>query len=336
MKHEISILRVVCDSFNLRENSFAILVIMIREKDFSTEKIYSSCKNIGYKICSEIRIDKLIYTRCKNEGGKFWQAYKQALEQGISINAVSKNGFNENLSINAPRFSEEDFKDIIEDMGGRKILETESRTPDFEIRNFLIELKDIQEESLEDSRRQENIANLFKELEVRAINLDPTEEYGQASNGYRKLISRSISEKVKDAAKQIKSHPNYSDNVRAGVIILNTGMFSINHEDLIKMVGKAVRNDTRVFEFAFILSQVVQNNGFNSISIFQQDYVGNLPAELADFEGKVSEKINEKMNAIFRNPSRDQRMKSQVPISFFKSGKIFYWSPGRMKNPWDE
>ncbi|WP_269227190.1 hypothetical protein [Flavobacterium eburneipallidum] len=174
----MDILRACFYAYNRKVNHFAQCVILINKDVFNVSKIYNISVTQDYFICSEIKIDKLIDKLCEKETGDFLDAYHLAKNQGFSFSAFPDGG-NLNMSlIQIPRFGEVDFERIINSIGGSKIPETEKRTPDFYINDILLELKDLQEDSLENKDRQKSIAKLFKDRVDYAINIDPLLDFG--------------------------------------------------------------------------------------------------------------------------------------------------------------
>jgi len=191
-----------------------------------------------------------------------------------------------------------------------------------------MELKDIQHDSLQNEDRQKNLSRIFSDLPDRSINLDPNIERGEATAAYHGLIENSLRNNVKKASSQIKSYRNTHHASAAGIIFLNTGMFSLPHELFKTLVGGILIKHTRTIEFAFIFSQVMQTNGFDTYAVFPCEFVGNMPEQIKVLLPSVKKMIQQKMTSMITNPMRGLTLASQEPISFEKNNKIFYWNPG--------
>lgn len=316
------IVRVIYQGFNKEANQYANCVLMVRRADFSTRSIYEISVAEQYPICSDIHLDILIEEACRQEGGEFWAAYKQAVDEGYSLTCFVNPSANR-IPAMIPRFSEADFATILD-----KIPECSTETPDFRLGNVIMELKDLQQESLKNEQRQQNIAALFEKLSDRCINLDPLADYGQLTKAYHNLIQNSIHNHLKKASSQIKTYRKTETVTAGGMIFLNTGMFSLPHELFKSMVADLLNRRTKTIEFAFLFSQVMQGNGFDQYAIFKGEFIGNVPEEVKVLQQKVNILINEKMTAVIRDPTQLITMEEQHPVSFEENGKIFYWNPG--------
>ena len=156
----MNILKVSFYGYNKEMYHFGKCFIVIKQDIFSISKIYKFSVSKGYFICSEIMIEKLF----EKESCLFLNAYQLAKKDGLSFVVFHDSG-NINMNLyNFPRFGESDFETIINSLGGNKISETENRTPDFVVNNIILELKDLQKESLENIDRQKSIAKIFKNI----------------------------------------------------------------------------------------------------------------------------------------------------------------------------
>jgi hypothetical protein len=276
-----------------------------------------------YPICSDIYLDILIEEVCRQEGGEFWIAYLKAVNSGHSLTCFDKPGGPMPTVI--PRFSEADFMGLLQ-----KIPECSTETPDFRFGDIIMELKDLQEESLNNYQRRENVAELFKELPDRCINLDPLADHGDSTSSYHRLIQNSLHNHLKKASSQIKTYRKTQTVTAGGVIFLNTGMFSLPHELFRALIGDLLTRRTKTITFVFVFSQVMQGNGFDQYAIFKGEYIGSVPDEVQFLQQKVNDLIQQKMTDMMRGTAPMLTLEEMRPISFEKHGKIFYWHPGRV------
>jgi len=330
----MNILRILYEGFNQEEHCFAECVILLTESDFSVSRVYElSCAN-KFPVCSEIKIDRLLEERCLKAGDGFADFYLEAKKTGYAFKSFkdkSNNGLN---YFNVPRFSEKDFENIICEFGGEKIPESTVKTPDFLLYNIVLELKDLQQDSLFNLDRQIAIAEAFENQSGYAINLDPTIDFSAPTDKYRRLITNTIKNHLKKASDQIKSFKETKDITSAGIIFLNTGMFSLPHDTFKAIVEDVIERETRTIKFGLVFSQVMQTNGWELKALFFPDFVGEIPEKIKVLKPKLAELINQKMTDMMRTNSTILSANSQHPISFCKNNKIFYWNPGRMTLPW--
>lgn len=332
----MNILRVQYSGYNRETNQFANCFLLIQEQLFKIAEVNKISISYGYHICSEIKIDKLINHLCEQEEGNFLNAYKVSKEDGFSFTAFPDAG---NINMNfyrVPRFGESDLEEIIKSLGGKKIPETTTRTPDFLLDDVLLEFKDLQKESLENKDRQKSIAKHFEDNLSFSVNIDPSLNFGELTHGYHKLIKNTIKNNFKSASDQIKTYRLENNTQNAGIILFNTGLYSLPHELFKKMVTDILNRETKTIKFAFIFSQKMQTNGWDMYAVFVSEWIGNIPIKLAEIKNKMDELVNSKMSEMMRSNSINEIIESQKPISFEVNNKIFFWNPGQLKFPWDK
>jgi len=317
----MEIVRVIYQGFNIQSNTYANCIMMVRREDFSVSQAYEISVAEKYPICSDIHLDVLIESACEKEGGAFWAAYQKAAVDMYSLTCFKQTGGK--IAAMIPRFSEADFAGILQ-----KIPESNTETPDFRYGNVLMELKDLQQESLKSKERQQNTASLFEELPDRCINLDPMTDYGECSERYHRLIQNSIHNHLKKASSQIKTYRKTQKVEAGGMIFLNTGMFSLPHELFKELIADLLERRTKTVEFVFVFSQITQGNGFDQYAIFKGEFIGKVPDKLQFLQQEVNGLINKKMTEMIREPAQLLTLDDQQPISFEQFGKIFYWNPG--------
>jgi hypothetical protein len=332
----MDILRVRFSAYNRIRNRFAQCFVLIQEFNFCVSNVYKICVSQDYFICSEIKIDSLIKHKCKEQGGEFWEAYCIAENKGFSFTDFSDHG---NLNMNFykfPRIGEQEFEYVVNCLGGCKIRETQNRTPDFDVNNILLELKDLQEESLENKQRQESIAKLFENKDEYAINIDPSLDLGEETYGYHRLIKNTLKNHFKSASGQIKQYKKIKDIKSSGIILFNTGLYSLPHELFKKMVTDILNYETKTIEFAFIFSQRMQTNGWDMYAVYASEWIGNQPTELDGLKSELDKLVNQKMTEMVHKNDSSNIIESQKPISFEIDNKIFFWNPGQLNFPWEQ
>jgi hypothetical protein len=331
----LSILQILYEGYNQEEQCFANCVILIKESDFSNTKAYEISRANKFPICSEIQVNQVIEERALDPVNNVADLYMEAKSKDhafISFRDKSNAGLN---GYHVPRFSEKDFENIIVQLGGEKIPESTVKTPDFLLYDVALELKDLQTDSLFNKDRQNTIAEAFENQPGYTVNLDPTIDYGTPTDKYRRLITNTIKNHIKNASEQIKSYKEQREIASAGIIFLNTGMFSLPHDTFMAIVDDVINRETRTIEFGLVFSQVMQSNGWDLKAVFMPDFVGNVPEQIKVLRSKLGDLIDQKMTDMMLTNPAILTTNSMHPISFCKNNKIFYWNPGRMALPWE-
>lgn len=326
----MSIFTVIYEGYNKEYNRYAKCVLLVREEFCTTADCYSLSLEFEYPICSELEIEEITEDFCAEKSEELLDSFYIARDTGYSficfVDPLQSNlGF-----FNSPRFAEADFEKMIKEMGGMKIPEISTKTPDFIWNGVVMELKDLQKEGLFDNERRKSIGKLFEQSEAHAINLDPAAEYGSLTAQYHVLIRNTIQNQVKKASDQIKAFKKTQEVKAAGVILLNTGMFSLPDALFRSMITHILNHQTKTITFAFVFSQVAQSNGFNTVANFCGDFIGEVPEEILLLKNKTFEMIESKMMELIRFGNKELSITSQHPISFQLNNKIFYWNPGRL------
>ncbi len=323
----MEILRLIYDGYNKQSNTYAKCILLIQRRLFSYTVAYDFTVKNGYPICSEAHIDMLIEALCEKEGGDLWDAYSQAKINGsYFIHFANKNVSGCN-PFNVPRFSEKDFQNVITELGGNKIPESTIKTPDFLLNKVIYELKDIQTDSLFNKDRQNKIGEIFRNNPKHFIDLNPEINHGQESLKYYQTIKNTIQTHIKKASEQIKAYKTQNEFNSAGLILLNTGMFSLPHKLFVKFVEQSL-NNTKTVDFVYIFSQNMQGSWFDLYANYASDFIGALPDGGDKLKKKVGQLINSKMTDMARGGQFESIIDQMHPISFEANNQIFYWNPG--------
>lgn len=333
MNNHKRILRIFFEGFNTTTKSYSNCILMMHESNFLLIKLYEIISSESYVICSEIKIDILIRSLCEDVGGDLWKAYLTAERDGHSFTNFAEPSFSNLYYYNIPRFTELDFENLIVQFGGSKIPETVTMTPDFILGDIVIELKDLQSESLSNKDRRSTIAKIFEADSSFSININFSTIEGDSHTAYKRIIANSIKNTVKKAAKQIKEFSKVNSISTAGVFLINTGYFSLEHQLFKTIAEEIIARDTTTIKFAYIFTQSVFHNAVGDLRAdYKQDCIGELPSELNGLYEACKTLIEKKMSSVFR-PDNGERsfVAPQYPISFFADNKIFYWKPERIE-----
>ncbi|MRX38342.1 hypothetical protein GJU43_03580 [Flavobacterium sp. LC2016-23] len=328
-----NILRVIFEGFNTKNQNYNNCILMIDESDFSRLKLYTIISNKGYLVSSEIKIDKLIRSLCEDVGGDLWEAYITAEHDGYSFTSFSEASFSNLYYHNIPRFNESDFETIICQLGGSKIPERATMTPDFMLGDLVIELKDLQKESLYNEERRNTITKIFEEDNGISVNINFSAASGEVKTAYKRVIANSIKNAVGKASKQIKEYRKINSVNMGGVFLINTGYFSLEHNLFKAIVEEIIARDTTTINFVYIFTQSVFHNAIGDLRAdYKQDCIGDLPSKLAGIYDACNMLVDIKMSSIFQLDNVESSFAApQYPISFFADNKIFYWKPERIE-----
>lgn len=333
MNNHEQILRIIFEGFNTTTKNYSNCFLMMWESNFSQKKLYELISGQNYVVCSEIKIDKLIRSLCEEGVGDLWEAYVSAERDGYFFTNFAEPCFSNLYYYNIPRFNELDFENLIGRFGGSKIPETATMTPDFLLGDIVIEMKDLQNESLYNEDRRSTIAKIFEADSSFSVNINFSATKGKNQSLYKRAIANSVKNVVKKASKQIKEFSKTNSINTAGVFLINTGYFSLDHQLFKTIVEEIIAHDTTNIKFAYIFTQSVFHNAVGDLRAdYKQDCIGELPSELNGIYEACKTLIDKKMSSVFR-PDNDERsfVASQYPISFFADNKIFYWKPERIE-----
>lgn len=336
IKNTNKVLRIIFDGFCDSTKNYGRCFLLLREEEYSISRIYNIVRSYKFQICSELKIDVLIHDLCMEEEADFKECYLEALENAHSFTHFAEGSIENIFHFRIPRFSELDFQEVIIRMGGHKIIEKVTKTPDFFINNIAIELKDLQMEGLYDKARQISVSKIFGHIDGYSINIDFLNLEKESYVLYKSIISKSIKSIVKKASKQVKEFKQSNEINSAGVILINTGYFSLSHNLFKAIVEDIIAHQTKTIEFAYIFTQSVLNNSIGDAEVFYyQDFIGIVPDNMKDIKENIDILVKKKMSSIFQEPNPEQFVPPQEPISFLEDNKIFYWTPKRLKPSWD-
>ncbi len=229
--------------------------------------------------------------------------------------------------------------------GGRRLTATErnyenTRNADYRIQNYIVELKDVQEEGLEKPERQQKLAELFLRYfpDETEILIDPTVLAPEDARLYARIVGVPVRERIKDAASQIKATKAHLDDatLQGGVIVLNSGYYSIETHNFEELVHYSARTDTTQLAFAACVTSNYTTDGFNSWMNFKFSPAegGNeMQVKLAQAFGEVvGEFMNEWGRGGFMQPTNPAPLPSI--IVFEHKGRTFRYFPPNLAPRW--
>ena len=286
----------------------------------------------------------LIKERVREINDEVWKAYKQAEKEGVFIKVFPDHfgaGSKIFSKLRPPKINEEFMTMVVTDAGGNKINEDDkNKLADYLIDDWLFELKDLQQEGLEDKNRQLKLAKLFEPYSPlnNRISISPEILSDCDLLKYYDIMSSPIKSQVKKASKQIKSTRNIlnNKNLKGGIIYLNTGYGSLPHEQFEWSVNRYIQKDSNQFESAICISTWSLTNGFDSMIYYSffPEKTGNKTIEKLRFY--FSKRFENVMSNLIKGKISDGQTLSEPlkPLVFSVEGLDFYWEPPVLEKTW--
>jgi len=285
--------------------------------------------------------------RVRAEGGEIWDAYQVAQSGQVFCRAFSDTfapGQKRNGAILSPAIGEEFIDRIVARAGGRRLTLEEigegQRNADYLLNDWVFELKDLQEEGLLKSERQQKLAALYtpdrwgSEVELSAENLTEP-EYRE----YLDIVGGPIKTQVKSASKQIRQTKILlgRNNIRGGLIFLNTGYGTLPPALFEKLVVRYASKDSTQIESCVCISIWVLTNGFDWNIQFKFNPQGSQEAGIKSLEAAFYEIVDDFMTEwVRRGPQPSGRsLRPLHPVAFDIAGRKFTWEPPQVPPSWE-
>jgi hypothetical protein len=324
----------------------ASICVFIAEsnEDLAIERAVAEIQRRKWEVIRFELTSSLIKERVQEAGSDVWAAYQEAERTGLSFGVFPDNfgaGRGGIPTIRPPRISEKFIDTVVSDIGGQKLDEDgTNKTADYLIEDWLFELKDLQEEGLEQKNRQTKLVKLFEPYFPSGdrIRISPEILTHEDQLKYFDIIGSPIQPQVKKASAQIKNtKANLKlNNAKAGLIYLNTGYGSLPHEMFEKCVERYARKDSRQFETIICISTWTLSNGFESMmyyAFYPPDSRIHVVEKLRVAFGK---RFGEAMTQLITgNLPPCQEMGSPLkPVVFNAEGFDAYWEPPVLPKSW--
>lgn len=282
--------------------------------------------------------DTLIEDLVKAEGGEVWDAYNRAQNGEIfwleDLEEIPFSTKQELSPMLGPRLSEEFINKVIHDAGGHRLTKEEAadfkeKNADYILEEFVLELKDLQEEGLDVSTRQIKIANIFlkypTEGPVRKI--DPFNLSENDFREYLEIVGVPIKKRIQSASKQIRKTVERlgKENYKGAVILLNTGYSTIPHDFLWFLGKKYAKKDTSSILEVITVSCWTITNGFDTWVNF--DFSPHEPENKTI--NKLKESFWKNIDILMTEWARKgflpprQLQQPMKPVSFRQNNQIF-------------
>jgi hypothetical protein len=290
--------------------------------------------------------DRLIGSRVRQIGGDVLDAYETAVTTGASFRIFPENfapGKDGIPAVRPPRVTGQFIDSVVADVGGVRLVEdNEHRMADYRIGNWLFELKDLQEEGLEQPERQAKLARLFAPYLAGdvPIRLDPNMLPEQDRRKFFDILSSPIQTQVKSASKQIRSTKELlgEPDLEGGIIYLNTGYGSYPDEQFGPMVERYVRKDTTQIKGVFCASTYSTTNGFDT-EIFCRLHPDASKYEVVEqLADAFMRRFEEAMTRFVRRGcGADSAIADPLkPLAFRVDGLDYSWQPPVVPKTWEE
>lgn len=227
--------------------------------------------------------------------------------------------------------SESDIENIVVRAGGCRAHPDADRRKvqgaDFIIGNAVIELKILEEEGLEKPERQKKLAALFsaKYPGRPTVVIDKSLLSEKEGLDYDKIFEGPIKTAIATARKQLRQSKAEFDSETKVLWIVNNGYTSINHDELLSIVARRVRNDTREIDGAIVSGVYYYSDTFDNFFSWKIDYVPiNLNCSHEFFDGLKSKWdmfVADFMTSFMKSESVEGLTKGpMIDISFLVDG----------------
>lgn len=282
--------------------------------------------------------DTLIEDAVRTEGGEVWDAYLEAQKKGLfwleELDSLPMCRKGETLWGSGPRLRESFVDDLISSSGGHRVTDEEAggfieKNADYVLGNYVLELKQFENEGLEVPTRQQKIAEIFERYmsEGPVHQLDPCKLSERDAQEYWEIVGTPIQKRIKAASKQVKSTINRLGvgEYQGGVILLNTGYLSVPHDFMVAMAERYAAKDTSVISKVIVISSWTITNGFDTVVNYGFHPHGPGCPELTKLKDTFWSAVTALMTRMIKG-QLDPDMGLQEPMSpthFRKGGKAF-------------
>lgn len=286
--------------------------------------------------------------QARKAGGDAQATYELALARGYWMRVepdhfgAGKDGI---VPSCPPRLDESFVDKVVARAGGRRLTDEErnhdkTRNADYRLDDYLIELKDLQEEGMEKPERQRKLAELFLRYfpNEPEIVIDPRVLSKEDLRSYSDILGSPVRERVKDAARQIKATRLHLGNptLKGGVIVLNSGFYSLPTPALESLVQRSAGEITNQLGLAVCMTARFTTDGMEHTAdyrFFPPESDNVAEARLGEEFGRaVGELMTEWGRAGFPDSERSAPIASI--LSFAHAGRTFRYFPPGLAPPW--
>lgn len=322
------------------ETAKVVVLIAADARDEALNRSREVLRREKWELLEVQLCDQLIEERVREQGGEMLEAYETAVANGSAFRVFPDNfapGIAGIPTILPMRITEEFIDLVVMDIGGERIpTDDENRIVDYLIGDWLFELKDLQEEGLQQPERQKKLAQLFSKFAESdlPVQIDPSVLDDIGRREYFNILSSPIQPQVKKASKQIRSTRGLlnRDDLKGGIIYLNTGYGSFDPEEFGPLVERYVRKDTTQIDAIYCVALWNQTNGFDSY-VFYHTYPENPCLSVVEqLQDAFAKRFEEAMTQLVRGKLSSSTVFSDplTPLIFRVEGIDYVWQPGRV------
>ena len=309
-----------------------------RDHDLAVDRTEKELTKRKWRIVRYLDKSTLIEERVREFGGEVWDAYQTAAKGRVFVKSESNgNILPKSFAMRMPAFNEQSVDRAIQKAGGHRLTKEEANNQqtlnaDYLLGDWVIELKELEEERLLKPSHQDALATLFEKyscddhLEI---------DYDVLSAEDQRLFVKSacgpVRHALEKASKQIAATKAHLGNSKAkgAVILLNNGYGSLRPELLPKIADQLAKRHSQI-ELVICLSQYFITNGFDNVVNFQIDPKTTPDSLIEAFYDAVHAELTALMTrAITTHPDEmENPIKPMCPIIFEKNGKRYRFVPG--------
>lgn len=335
------------DNAQYAEWETAKIVILLKcpNAELSLELAKKELSHRGWELLGFEYKATLYRDRVKNEGGEIYEAFLKAESGEIYFKILPNFIFsgNKEPKILCPaRVTETFFDRVIESAGGKRADSLHSfpsgqKNADYLIYDYVFELKDVQEEALEKEIRQEKLAKLFDRYFPydKEVFIDPKVLSQDDYPKYLNIITSPIKGSIKSAARQVKATKKLlsDQELRGGLIFLNTGYGSCHHSLFDEQVRRIADKDTSQFDEVITLSIWHEHGKMDSYVFYEFTPKESKCLVVQNIISSFGKHFEQMMTKMMKGELTkfDELLVPLKPVSFEYGGKSYVWLPEIVK-----
>lgn len=270
-------------------------------------------------------------------------AYEYAKQGNIFFKVFSDSfcaGDKEIIHILPARISENFMDKVVADAGGHRLPIQKNlqgvKSADYLVGNFVFELKDLQEEVLEKAVHQKKLAALFQKYYPgkSEVVINPSVLAKSDYREYLNILSRPIKTQIRSASRQIKASKELlgRSDLNGGIIFLNTGLGSLQHEAFAAQVERFALKDSSQYSAVVSISVYCHTNGFDAYILHYFSPEKPDQGEVAGLRKAFAGRFEDMMTDLVRGkiPDSMERALPSKSLTFNDAGIDFAWIAPRV------
>ena len=342
-------LRAIPLSHNRRYRPYetAHIAVFVRQEDrLSGEKrLHEVLARERWRMI-ELQIhDRLDPERIAEEGGDVLAAYEHAIRHGDFVKIFPDHfgaGRKNEPATRAPKLSEAFMDRVVQVAGGSRYQppgpeHARKSNADYRIDDFVVELKDIEENALAKPSRQKRLAELMRQAgcDQAAVPLDlalikdPVDR-----RDFLRIIGEPINKALSDSADQIRETRKIIGDpaLRGAVFLINSGTHFYDHELFVALTRHFAAKPGRSIDDLLCFTCAMHTNGFDhrvQFATYPHRPMNALQGRiLKAFEQETQNLMSEWMQSGMQ--SAGPVLQPHEALGFDYDGQTFYWLPERL------